>query len=346
MPLNKEGRRGKKKQISVSLFCRKIPDGKVLSIERLYDRIIENLPDHVRIVKKYQPLTNRGIFRRIASVIWAPFCQGDVNHISGDIHYISSLLCRRKTILTIHDCNTLHRLADWRRVFYWFFWLWLPIKKSRFVAVPSQQVKLDLLQNTSVNVSQIRVIPNGLVLSLKRDERPFNSDCTRILFVGTDWNKNLDRAAQALEGLSCSLHIVGKLTKRQRNWLDRLDLCCENSCELSDEEMIKAYVQADMLLFPSLCEGFGLPIIEANAVGRPVVTSNLSSMPEIAGDAAVFVDPLSVEDIRRGVRAVIESSDLRQELVANGYRNSQRYEIKNTARKYADLYEEIVYQLR
>jgi glycosyltransferase involved in cell wall biosynthesis len=96
----------------------------------------------------------------------------------------------------------------------------------------------------------------------------------------------------------------------------------------------------DILVFPSLFEGFGMPIIEAQAMGTPVLTSNLSSMPEVAGDGALLVNPYSVNDIKDGVLKLIEDSSYRSRLIENGFRNCQKFNSKEIANQYYELYKQ------
>jgi glycosyltransferase involved in cell wall biosynthesis len=84
-----------------------------------------------------------------------------------------------------------------------------------------------------------------------------------------------------------------------------------------------------------------MPILEAQTVGRPVVTSNISSMPEVAGSAACLVDPYSVESIRAGVLRVIEDAEYRANLISAGFENTQRFKAETVARAYAELYAEL-----
>jgi glycosyltransferase involved in cell wall biosynthesis len=111
--------------------------------------------------------------------------------------------------------------------------------------------------------------------------------------------------------------------------------------DLSDEALLRAYEEADLVVFASLAEGFGLPIIEANAMGRAVVTSNLSPMKEVAADAACLVDPYDVDDIRRGIRRVIEDDGYRDRLIERGHENATRFTARVVAEQYARLYEKI-----
>jgi glycosyltransferase involved in cell wall biosynthesis len=105
--------------------------------------------------------------------------------------------------------------------------------------------------------------------------------------------------------------------------------------------MADLYRKADLVSFVSTYEGFGLPIIEAQATGRPVLTSGLHSMPEVAGDGAWFVDPFDVESIRSGFRALLGERTLRERLVAAGLRNVKRFDPRTVARQYSDLYREV-----
>jgi glycosyltransferase involved in cell wall biosynthesis len=123
--------------------------------------------------------------------------------------------------------------------------------------------------------------------------------------------------------------------------LQRCGIDYENYVGLSRQELVAQYADADLLLFASTYEGFGLPIVEAQAVGRPVVTSNILPMPEVAGDGAYFVDPFDVASIRAGVLHVVDNAEQRNRLVEAGLRNVERFRIAAVARKYAELYREI-----
>jgi glycosyltransferase involved in cell wall biosynthesis len=111
---------------------------------------------------------------------------------------------------------------------------------------------------------------------------------------------------------------------------------------LTRSEIVQQYESADMIVLPSTIEGFGLPILEANAVGRPVVTSNLSSMPEVAGDAACLVDPYDVESIRAGITRVLKEVQYRDDLVTNGLLNVQRFRANLIAAEYLRLYRRVI----
>jgi len=107
---------------------------------------------------------------------------------------------------------------------------------------------------------------------------------------------------------------------------------------LTDEELVQAYQRCDMVVFASLYEGFGLPILEAQAMGRPVITSNFGAMKEAAGEGALLVDPYSVEAIREAILRVKNEPGLREELVRKGRENVERFRPEAVARQYAEIY--------
>lgn len=110
---------------------------------------------------------------------------------------------------------------------------------------------------------------------------------------------------------------------------------------LTDLELVEAYRRCDMVVFASLYEGFGLPILEAQAMGRPVITSNFGAMKEAAGDGALLVDPYSVEAIREAILRITREPALREDLIAKGLRNVERFRAEAVALKYAEIYKNL-----
>jgi glycosyltransferase involved in cell wall biosynthesis len=107
---------------------------------------------------------------------------------------------------------------------------------------------------------------------------------------------------------------------------------------ISDRQVEEEYEASDLVVFVSRHEGFGLPIIEAQAMGRPVVTSNREPMKWVAGDGAEFVDPDDPADIRRGIRLALSDGSVRTRLIARGLANTQRFSVENAARGYLHIY--------
>ena len=111
---------------------------------------------------------------------------------------------------------------------------------------------------------------------------------------------------------------------------------------VADEELIFFYNAADLMVFPSLYEGFGLPILEAMACGTPVGCSNLSSLPEVAGDAALLFDPYDEKSIAMGMYRILSSAHLAKQLKIKGLARAQSFSWKNTARKTLDVIHRVV----
>jgi glycosyltransferase involved in cell wall biosynthesis len=272
--------------------------------------------------------------------------RGDVNHITGDIHYVALFLPGRTTILTIHDCGALERLTGLKRWLMKLFWFDLPARRAKYLTVISEEAKRQLLRHIRVADSKVVVIPDMVSPIYRPCPRRFNEDYPRILHVGTTVNKNLSRLVVALRGIACHLHIIGHLSSDQLREIRAAGIDVTCALDLSQMQMYESYCAADLVSFVSTYEGFGLPILEANAVGRPVVTSNLSSMPEVAGDAACLVDPYDIASIRSGILRTIEDRDYREQLIRSGYDNVQRYLPEQIASKYIELYRRVCADIR
>ena len=290
------------------------------------------------------PYCSKGIVRRALNCWSACRQRADVYHVTGDIHYAAMFLPGDRTVLTIHDCGTLERLRGIKRWLLKTFWFDLPIRRARYITVISEETKRQLQHHVSVAGEKIHVVPDVVSPVYQPYARPFNGDCPRILQIGTKDNKNLIRLAEALRGIRCHLHIVGRLSDRQRCSLQECGVDFSSECDLSEAAMYDCYCAADIVSFVSTYEGFGLPIVEANAVGRPVVTSNVSSMPEVAGRAACLVDPFDVDSIRSGIRLVVDEPEYRDGLVRAGFENVKRFRADAVAEQYLSLYGRVARQ--
>jgi glycosyltransferase involved in cell wall biosynthesis len=311
------------------------------SVERLFGDIRAQLPSTIRVKLVVSQYPSNGLFKRIYNICEAGLLQGEVNHVTGDCHFLTYLLNRKRTILTILDCVMMERLRGIPRFLFWLFWLWLPSRRCSVISVISESTRHQVLKYTKCDPTKIKVIYCHVSDEFKPVGNVFNKDRPRILQVGTTVNKNIERIAHALADVRCKLIIVGPLSASQLNSLTANKIDFENLNNLARDALVAQYVACDLLMFASTYEGFGLPIVEANAVGRPVVTSNVWSMPEVAGNAACLVDPLDLGAIRAGVMRIIDDDDYRDALVTNGFENVKRFQLKKIAGQYAELYQQV-----
>ncbi|MFT3825781.1 MAG: glycosyltransferase family 1 protein [Chitinophagaceae bacterium] len=285
---------------------------------------------------------SKGIINRI-KIVWQAFRnQGDVNHITGDVHFAAILLNKKKTILTVHDCGMLAASTGLKHRLLKYFWFTLPLKRCTIVTVVSEATKSAMLKYVSYPEKNIRVVPVAVSEKFTYSPHTFNAERPVILQVGTTPNKNLPRLIEAIKDIPCQLRIIGRLNDEIKQQLEQAGVDYVNLYDLTQEELIEEYIQCDMLSFASTYEGFGMPVIEANLVGRPVITSNVHSMPEVAGKAACLVDPFNVASIRRGIMQIIKDEAYRKQLIQYGIENARRFDAQVIADSYISLYEQII----
>lgn len=263
-------------------------------------------------------------------------------HITGDAHYAALLCLTTKTVITVHDCVTLQRGTGLKRFVLWLLWFRLPLRMASKITVVSDQTKSELLRNVSIPEKKISVIPNFLRAELQFSTRPFNYRRPRILHVGTNRNKNLPRVISALRELPCTLVIVGRLDSTLLRDLQENNLEYEHYVGIDHDTMTRLYGESDIVSFPSTYEGFGMPILEGQAVGRPVLTSDLEPMRSVAGaGGALLVNPHSEADIRTGFLTLFTDSALRERLIAAGRKNCERYTLDSVAARYLAVYKSL-----
>lgn len=327
-----------KKKINISLFLRKPRKNFDYSTEIFYKELFyhTNKNKNLNIIKKEVPFTSKGFVRRIYLTIWCFFNQNEINHVAGDINFANIFLIKRKSILTILDIYSLKRLKGLKKILYKFFWLDLPIHKSAKIITISENVKKELCKIFKINKDKIKVIPCSVSKIFKPKYKRINFKNLNILFIGTAKNKNLYRVLSALKGLKVKIIIIGELSNEYRKLIFKNKIIYQNFINQTQRQIYNHYVKCDILLYPSIYEGFGIPIIEAQSVGRLVITS--SNLKNTAGNGAIYVNPLSVNDIRKKVSNLIKNNYKTRKLINLGFKNLEKYNLKDIKNNYLNFY--------
>ena len=245
-----------------------------------------------------------------------------------------------KTIVTVHDLGSeyLPQMHQVKQRLYLSFMQKFQLKGATKVIAVSKATKEDLINRIGIEPEKIVVVYEGYDKNLFKVDTKVNT-LRYFLCVGTvQPRKNLARVIRAFaQILGTKLVIAG-----QKGWLSdeiyRLPkkLKIEERVKflgyVSEKDLPALYSQAIALVYPSLYEGFGLPILEAQACGCPVITSNLSSMPEIAGKGALYVNPYDVKAITRAMMKM-QTVAIKRQLIINGFDNVKRFSWEKCARE-------------
>lgn len=236
-------------------------------------------------------------------------------------------------------------------------WTAYSVKKASKIFTISQASKNDIIKTYRVSERKVTVTYPGVKLktqfsngesklknTMQNSKLPkdkYGVEGEYVLFVGTlQPRKNIVRLIEAFSRIKkdISLVIVGKKGWQYDEILEApKKFGVEKKVKflgfVSDEDLPAIYKKALCFVLPSLYEGFGLPVLEAMKYGCPVIASNTSSLPEAGGDAALYVNPLDVEDIAKNLESIIQNSELRQKLIKKGYEQVKKFSWEKTARE-------------
>lgn len=273
------------------------------------------------------------------------------------------------TVVTVHDLTPIlfkeHFPSGKKGTLRWYINK-IVLKNVSAIITDSKSSKKDIEQIIGIENEKIHVayLAAGSEFKKINDieiiqnvKRKYKLPEKYILYVGdVTWNKNLPRLLDAMKNIDYSLVMVGKSLvsqdfDRSNSWnkdLITVQQSIKNNSNIhavgfvSTEELVSIYGLATALIMPSLYEGFGLPILEAMACGTPVITSKEGSIPEVAGNAAYYVDALDVKSIHDGIIEVTENSSLQKELSLKGIQQSKAFSWTQTAIDTMNVYKTIL----
>jgi glycosyltransferase involved in cell wall biosynthesis len=301
---------------------------------------------------------------------WFP---GAVDRVTGRLvpgarlfHGMEHLLLplrRVPTVLTVHDLIFERLPRHHKPLNRWYLHLTLPLfcRRATHIIAVSEHTRTDLIALYQIPPEKITVIPEAAD-SRFRPASDEAIDLARVsyglpdrylLCVGTiEPRKNLGRLLAAWEPLYLAGEAPPLVIVGRRGWLhDDFFAALERSPArdgvifpgwMLDDDLPAVYAAAELFLFPSIYEGFGLPVLEAMASGAPVACSNAASLPEVAGDAALLFDPHDVEAVRGALRAALSDAALRQDLRQRGFQRAMRFSWDRAADETLALYRQLI----
>tara|TARA_B100000963_G_scaffold361806_1_gene399801 strand:+ start:4585 stop:5565 length:981 start_codon:yes stop_codon:yes gene_type:complete len=314
------------------------PSGSGFSLEAVYGAIHKELSQEIDI--SVFKLNKNNFFKDLLEL---RKMKADLYHITGDVHYLTLFLPKNKSVLTIHDVgryiNDLKGLKKW---IYKIVWITLPIYFSGAIFFSSEITKNRVLEITSLDrkLSFIAKLCSNLEFKNPETKRRGQKPC--ILHVGTASHKNLHTVLKSIKEIECKLLIVGELIESDRSYLIDKKIEFKNYININKKELEGLYLESDIVTFPSLHEGFGLPIIEAQASRTPVITSNFSPMSEVAGSGAILINPLNVDEMIESVNRVLLDSEFTRKLIDRGFDNARLYSTEVVASEHLGYYRRII----
>ena len=323
-------------------------------------------PDRLRTIIEPSPSATIVRVRPAASVLRIPvgIPQAVRRHRSEVLHvsYVAPPLVACPTVVTVHDLSYLAypRSLSLRARLMLTLLVPVSVRRAARVIAVSRFTRDDLVRRYRLDEEKIAVIheaagPAFRVLDNARSQ-PLPEGVTEpfVLAVGNlEPRKNLARLVEAFAavarepGITAKLVLVGK-AKGQADTLGRL--VAQHGLGgrviftgfVEEDQLVRLYNRAAAFVYPSLYEGFGLPPLESMACGCPVVASNVTAMPEVLGDAALFVDPLSTPALAEAIRSVLLGEEVARDLRARGLRQAARYSWGKAAQETAAVYADAV----
>lgn len=322
-------------------------------IENYTKYILENLSKKIDITV-VKPKTTNKYLSHLWNHLILPFSSGNILFCpanSASIFVPKS----KKLVMTIHDVAFLTYPKSFSKLFQTYYSFLIPfnIKRVDRIITISQTSKNEILRLFPHAKNKIDIIPIGI----DKKYRVLQNTKKRkqILYVGSmNERKNLIGLLEAYEGLpkelGYKLVVVGNffnlfsLSKKMKEILLRAEKNEKIIFKqgLDDEALVKEYNISTIFIFPSFYEGFGLPPLEAMACGTPVITSNVSSMPEVCGDAALYIDPYDSKDIANKIESLLHDENQREKLIKKGLERVKHFTWEESAQQHLEVFKGLI----
>ncbi|MFQ1933234.1 glycosyltransferase family 4 protein [Aeromonas veronii] len=288
----------------------------------------------------------------IATILYTVKSISSFNAVIFSPGFVPPLFFGSKFIFVIHDLNHIDIPSNSSilKKFFYNFIIKRNVRNAKKILTVSCFTKEKIISWSGVDAERVVVVGNGVSSAFFSDSLNVGLKKQVLCVSNRKEHKNERRLIKAFSCANIDKNICLLFTGEPTQELQHLI----NSCNLngrvrfsgfvSDSSLRSLYSESLALLFPSLYEGFGLPVVEAMACGVPVLTSNTTSLPEVAGDAALLVNPESVDEIRVGIEQLVHDEALRTELIAKGLERAKLFSWDAVAARVQAVLDEVTSQ--
>jgi glycosyltransferase involved in cell wall biosynthesis len=271
--------------------------------------------------------------------------------------FVSSPFIKCPTIMTIHDLNHL-KFPEYYTKFHKYYYNYI-VKSSasnaKKILTVSNFSKMEIVNWLKCDSEKVVVTYNGVDENFKvindKDKlinirKKYDLPQKFVLYIGNlKPHKNISNLIKAIKKINQEITLV--INGKSNEILNKIikENYLGNKVKfigyVDDDDLLALYNLAELFVYPSLYEGFGLPPLEAMACGCPVITSNTSSLPEVVGDAGIMVDPYDVNEIAKAIDLILSNENLRNEMIERGLKQAKKFSWKKTAEETLKVYEDV-----
>lgn len=343
------GNKNKYTGVTFSFFRRKKNQRLIEGIRYKHYNFFPFYSEKIRFISKFLPISTNFFLKE----------NYDIYHsFNSNIPY--KIKKNINVIITIHDLIPFlfPELCKGDKKKY-FDSLVEKIKRVNIIITVSEYSKRDIIKYLKVDPQKIRIVSPGIELKdyervkdneIKKVKEKYNLPKKFILFLGAlEPKKNIVNIIKGFERANLkNIKLViagGKGWKYEEIFETYKNSPYKKNIQMLDyiaeEDKIALYKGAELFIFPSLYEGFGMPVLEAMASGIPVITSNISSLPEVAGEAAILVNPYDIVEIAKAIENVIKNDKLKKEMIEKGLKQARKFTWENSVKKLEKIYSEL-----